>query len=128
MRKRRRESDSGARGADSRLVYSTGGEKLPDAATPPSGDEGVARTGVRISLERRASGRVVTVVTGLPAAREEAEVLARALKAACGTGGSVKDGLLELQGDHRSAVEAALRARGLRSKRAGGAPGDRGRR
>jgi translation initiation factor 1 len=42
------------------------------------------------------------------------------LKAACGAGGTYKDGALELQGDHRDRVEAALRTRGLRSKRTGG--------
>jgi translation initiation factor 1 len=71
-----------------------------------------------LRLDRRASDRVVTVVTGLPAA--DAATLARELKAACGTGGTLKDGVLELQGDHRSRVEEALRERGLRSKRAGG--------
>jgi translation initiation factor 1 len=71
-------------------------------------------------LDRRASGRVVTVVTGLAEATAEVEALARALKSACGAGGTVKDGTLELQGDHRERVEAALAARGLRSKRAGG--------
>jgi translation initiation factor 1 len=61
---------------------------------------------------------VVTVVSGLPPA--EAPTLARELKAACGAGGTFKDGVLELQGDHRDKVEAALRARSLPSKRAGG--------
>jgi len=46
--------------------------------------------------------------------------LAKELKTACGTGGTVKDGALELQGDHRPRVEAVLDARGLRSKRSGG--------
>ncbi len=77
-------------------------------------------TGIRLRLERRASGRVVTVVAGLPGTAEAVAVLARALKASCGTGGTVKDGALELQGDHRDQVEAALTARALRWKRAGG--------
>jgi translation initiation factor 1 len=71
-------------------------------------------------LERRASDRVVTVVSGLPGGKAEVAELARGLKAACGAGGTVKDGVLELQGDHRDRVEDALAARGLRSKRAGG--------
>jgi translation initiation factor 1 len=71
-------------------------------------------------LERRASDRVVTVVTGLPGSERDMAALARALKSACGTGGTVKGGVVELQGDHRDAVEAALLARGLQSKRAGG--------
>lgn len=62
----------------------------------------------------------MTVVTGLPGSTAEVAALARALKSACGAGGTVRDGALELQGDHRDKVEAALRARGLGSKRAGG--------
>jgi translation initiation factor 1 len=77
-------------------------------------------SGIRLRLDRRASGRVVTVVSGLPGSMAEIDALAKQLKAACGTGGTVKDGALELQGDHRAAVETALAARGLKSKRAGG--------
>jgi translation initiation factor 1 len=119
--RRRRDGDaSGTDRGNARLVYSTGGEtaESPQTAAP----EESSATGIRIALDRRSSGRVVTVVTGLPASREEAAALARALKAACGAGGTVKDGVLELQGDHRAAVERALQARGLRSKRSGGDP------
>jgi translation initiation factor 1 len=105
------------RDPEARLVYSTGGERQlePQADVPRSGGGRI-----RIRLDRRASSRVVTVVTGLPGSRAEVQVLARALKSACGAGGTVKDGVLELQGDQRTAIEAALLARGLPSKRAGG--------
>jgi translation initiation factor 1 len=76
--------------------------------------------GIRLRLERRASSRVVTLVTGLPGNPADVAAFASELKAACGAGGTLKDGALELQGDHRDKVEMALRARGLRSKRAGG--------
>jgi translation initiation factor 1 len=99
-----------------RLAYSTGGESEPEPKAPVALDG--KSTGIRLRLDRRASSRVVTVVTGLPPAQGEA--LARALKAACGAGGTWKDGALELQGDHRDRVEEELLARGLRSKRAGG--------
>lgn len=105
------------RDPNARLVYSTGGVVRPqDEAEAP-------RTGggrIRIHLDRRASSRVVTVVTGLSGSRADVAALCKALKAACGTGGTVKEGVLELQGDHRDKVEAALAARGLRSRRAGG--------
>jgi translation initiation factor 1 len=110
---------------NARLVYSTGGDapeetkaKKPPDRAPTTAAPGGA--GIRLRLERRASDRVVTLVTGLPGTDEDRSDLARALKSACGTGGTVKGGVLELQGDHRDAVEAALRARGLKSKRAGG--------
>jgi len=62
----------------------------------------------------------VTVVSGLPGPEAESVALARLLKTACGTGGTFKDGVLELQGDHRDRVAVELQARGYRSKRAGG--------
>ena len=78
------------------------------------------RAGIRIRLDRRASDRVVTVVTGLPGPDAAVAALARELKAACGTGGTVKEGAIELQGDHRERVLALLDARGLEWKRSGG--------
>ena len=105
-----------ARERETRLAYSTAGETEPEAASPP-----ILRAGnVRLRLDRRASGRLVTVITGLPGRAAEVLALAKALKAAAGAGGTVKDGALELQGDHRELVEGALLARGLRSKRSGG--------
>lgn len=106
---------------ETRLVYSTGGK--PTAArpaAPPAPEHGAKAGQIRIRLDRRASNRVVTVVTGLPGSAEEIAALARSLKLACGTGGTLKGGALELQGDHRDKVEAVLAAAGLKSKRAGG--------
>jgi len=100
-----------------RLVYSTGGEAPAETKAEKPGVDG---SRIRIRLDRRASDRVVTVITGLPGPAAEVAALAKALKSACGTGGTVKDSALELQGDHREKVEAALRARGFRSKRSGG--------
>lgn len=108
------------RDPNSRLVYSTGGEKEEPPSAPQSKLAAGRGPGIRIRLERRASDRLVTLVTGLSGGAGELAALARILKSACGTGGTVKDGALELQGDHREAVERALAARGLRSKRAGG--------
>lgn len=109
------------RSSNTRLVYSTGVAGPPKGrAAPASKGPQSSGPGVRLRLDRRASGRVVTVVTGLPGSRAEVAALAKALKAACGTGGTVKDGALELQGDHRDRVEAALARKGLKSKRSGG--------
>jgi translation initiation factor 1 len=105
---------------NTRLVYSTGGETPGRPERAPAPPEPARRPGVRIRLERRASGRLATVVSGLPGPPEALADLLRALKSACGTGGTLKRGALELQGDQREAVEASLRERGLASKRAGG--------
>jgi translation initiation factor 1 len=105
-----------ARERETRLAYSTAGETEPVAVAAPASGTG----NIRLRLDRRASGRLVTVVTGLPGRPGEVLSLAKILKAAAGAGGTVKGGALELQGDHRDLVEGALLARGLRSKRSGG--------
>jgi translation initiation factor 1 len=97
-----------ARAPESRLAYSTGGEREPEPKTPRPAPP---QRGIQIRLERRASDRVVTLVTGLPGSGAELARLLRALKSACGAGGTVKRGVLELQGDHRATVEAFLAAR-----------------
>jgi translation initiation factor 1 len=76
--------------------------------------------GARLRLERRASDRLATLVSGLPGSEQQKAALLKQLKAACGAGGTLKDGVLELQGDQRDKVEAVLRERGIASKRAGG--------
>jgi translation initiation factor 1 len=105
-----------ARERETRLAYSTAGDIEAVAVAPARSGAG----NIRLRLDRRASGRVVTVITGLPGTADEVGALAKALKAAAGAGGTVKEGALELQGDHRSLVEEALLARGLKSKRTGG--------
>jgi translation initiation factor 1 len=102
---------------NTRLAYSTGGDVEPHAAPAPVV---AAKGGTRLRLDRRASGRVVTLVSGLPGVLDDVARLARELRAACGAGGTLKDGVIELQGDQRDKVEAHLRAQGVPSKRAGG--------
>lgn len=107
------------RDANSRLVYSTGGEVPPSekAAKPAAA---TPSRGVRLRLDRRASDRLMTLVSGLPGPQSALQQTLGELKSACGAGGAVKDGILELQGDQRDKVEAFLGARGIASKRAGG--------
>jgi translation initiation factor 1 len=106
-----------ARRDETRLAYSTGGTPEP---VQPAAVRAAGTGKIRIRLDRRASNRVVTVVTGLPGSAAAIAALARSLKSTCGAGGTLKDGALELQGDHRDKVETALTAAGLRSKRSGG--------
>ncbi|HKC10939.1 MAG TPA: translation initiation factor [Vicinamibacteria bacterium] len=106
-----------AREPESRLAYSTAGKREPEPKSPPPASP---RGGIRIRLERRASDRVVTLVTGLPGSAAEMARLLRALKAACGAGGTVKHGVLELQGDQRAAAKDFLAARGLAPRGTGG--------
>ena len=87
-----------------------------EAAAAPGGD-GVVR--VRREVKGR-RGKTVTTISGVPLPADALRALAAELKRRCGTGGSAKDGVIEIQGDHRDALVAELEARGYTVKRAGG--------
>jgi translation initiation factor 1 len=70
----------------------------------------------RLRLEKRAKGKVVTVVANLDRTGNDLADLAAQLKTKCGTGGTVKDGLIELQGDHVAAAEAWLTRLGYKTR------------
>ena len=65
-------------------------------------------------------GKPVTTVHGVPGGDDALRELAGELKRRCGTGGTVKDGVIEIQGDHRDVVISQLEAKGYTVKRAGG--------
>lgn len=90
---------------------------LANRARPAGGGDGIAR--VRRETGGR-GGKTVTTVAGLDIDDAALISLSKRMKAACGTGGAVKDGVIELQGDHRDTVIAMLTKDGIRSKRAGG--------
>lgn len=76
---------------------------------------------VRIARDKKGrGGKVVTTISGMPLAPGELEMLAQTLKKLCGAGGTVKDGVIEIQGDVRERVEPKLVALGYRVKRVGG--------
>lgn len=76
---------------------------------------------VRVSRETQGrGGKAVTVVRGLPLDAAALATLGKQLKAACGSGGTAKDGVIEVQGDHVDKVLALLQAQGYAAKRAGG--------
>ena len=111
----------------SRLVYSTDGGRARPAAAPPRSsptppapnlpDDGV----VRLFRDRsQRGGKVVTVIRGLRERGPALERMAGELKRLCGAGGTIKDGGIEIQGDHRERVAEWLRARDYRVKLAGG--------
>lgn len=102
-----------------RLAYSTAGPATTEPRALAAEMERKTR-GARIRLEKRASGRVVTVIADVPGTPGDIEALAKLLKTRCGTGGSIKDLDIELQGDRRDAVQAVLRERRIPHKLAGG--------
>lgn len=110
------------------LVYSTDAGRLcPECSQPlaacicsktaiPEGD-GIAR--VRRESKGR-GGKTVTTITGVPLAEAELKELASALKRRCGTGGALKDGVIEIQGDHVQLLLDELVKRGFKAKKSGG--------
>jgi translation initiation factor 1 len=114
---------------DGGLVYSTDiGRLCPQClravtacvckgATKPAHGDGI----VRVSRETKGrAGKGVTLVSGVPIVAEALEKLATQLKKHCGTGGTVKEGVIEIQGDHRDTLVAVLTKLGFKVKRAGG--------
>lgn len=86
------------------------------APSRPRGD-GV----VRVSRETKGrKGKGVTLVTGIPLEDKELKAFAKVLKAKCGTGGTVKDGVVEIQGDQRDVLVPLLKEKGWEVKKAGG--------
>src|SRR5262245_61976315 len=71
----------------------------------------------RLRVEKRAKRKTVTVVANLDPSGNDLGALAARLKHACGTGGTAKDGTIELQGQHLDRVEAELMALGYRTRR-----------
>lgn len=111
------------------LVYSTEtGRICPDCRKPlsdcnckaaakakPAGDGNV-----RVSRESKGrGGKTVTLVRGLPLDADALAALGKQLRSACGSGGTVKDGVLEIQGDHCERVMAELTKLGHKPKRVG---------
>jgi translation initiation factor 1 len=112
------------------LVYSTDAGRMCPACRRPvaqcscAQSRRIATKGdgiVRVSRETKGrGGKAVTLVKGLELDAAALTQLAQQLKTACGTGGTVKDGAIEVQGEHRDRVIELLAARGYTVKRAGG--------
>ena len=112
------------------LVYSTdAGRMCPTCRQPlaacrcgkPAASTGSADGIVRVSRESKGrGGKTVTLVLGLALDEAGLAALGKRLRSACGAGGAVKDGVLEIQGDHRERVAALLAEAGPRVKIAGG--------
>jgi translation initiation factor 1 len=106
---------------DSRVVYSTTDGDLRKARDPKLTER--RADGNRVEVRREVAGRrgkAVTTVSGVPVDDAALKQLAGKLKKRCGVGGSVRDGVIEIQGDHRTIVVEILRAEGYAPVLAGG--------
>ena len=92
------------------------GELEENCACPPAPPPRVApeKQTAKIAVEKRAKGKVVTVVRGLPEVGNDLPALLAELKSACGAGGTLKDEVLEIQGDHAQRIRERLAAIGYR--------------
>ena len=122
---------------ESRLVYSTErGRICPECGKqvsacsckkkkavkvnkPPTGHPDDDTIRIRREVKGR-KGKTVTAVFGVPLENEQLQQFAKTLKHRCGAGGSVKDGVIVIQGDHRQTLLDEIRKHGYNAKLAGG--------
>jgi translation initiation factor 1 len=112
------------------LVYSTEGGRMCPVCRRPLGECACAATTrpvargdgiVRVGRETKGrGGKAVTLVRGLPLDAAALAALGKRLRTACGAGGTVKDGVIEVQGEHVERIGTLLQAEGWNAKRAGG--------
>jgi len=120
-------------GEDRRLVYSTehgsldkpmqkkSGKKKRRATPAAASIKNPNKQGVRIRRESKGrGGKTVSVVDGLPLDDAALKKLLQQLKSSLGSGGAVKNGMLEIQGDHREKLIILLEKHGYKAKLAGG--------
>lgn len=119
---------------NSRLVYSTGSGRIcPSCGRPIKKCICKKKTTVKIQLEypndgvvrirrevKGRKGKTVTLVFGVPLNDRDLKQFAKTLKQKCGTGGSVKDGIIIIQGDHREVLLNEIKQHGYTVKLAGG--------
>lgn len=104
---------------NTRLVYSTDQGRIKQAPPPEQTPEGDGI--VRLHRESKGrGGKGVTLVKGLLLKADELKSLAKELKQVCGTGGTVKDGVIEIQGEQREKLKPVLEKKGFTVKISGG--------
>lgn len=99
------------------------GVVLRERVHPPAQPPAAPAAGGRVRVAREVAGRggkAVSVIHGLPLAAPQLAELATRLKKLCGAGGAVKDGTIEIQGEHRDRLVAELGRLGFDARRAGG--------
>jgi translation initiation factor 1 len=99
------------------------GAGRPKAAPQAVSSPAAQRTAARVRVAREIAGRggkTVSVISGLPLNGEQLESMATRLKRLCGAGGAVKEGSIEIQGEHRDRLVKALIELGYDAKKSGG--------
>lgn len=103
------------------IVYSTNPDfHLPDDNDFNEEPISLSSQDLRIWLERKGGGKMVSVIKGFKGSVDTLDELAKTLKSRCGVGGSAKDNEILIQGDHRDKIEKILKELGYRARKAGG--------
>ena len=103
------------------IVYSTDPDYRPDSDESREQDTlPPAQQTLYVALERHGGGKVATVIYSFIGKNDDLNTLGKQLKTKCGVGGSVKDGLIIIQGDNRDKAIAILQSMGYKTKKKGG--------
>jgi len=118
---------------NAKLVYSTqSGRMCPNCGRPATSCSCIERKAnahskikvdgiIRIKREKKGrKGKTVTTISGFQEGKYELKKIAKDLKNKCGSGGSIKDGIIIIQGDHRQTIQSELQKQGFIAKLAGG--------
>jgi len=81
--------------------FEPAGSNQKKSSSTPTGSLTPDKQNISLAIEKRAAGKIITIINGLILSISAREELARKLKAACGTGGTIREGKIELQGDQR---------------------------
>ncbi|WP_026629528.1 translation initiation factor [Dyadobacter alkalitolerans] len=103
------------------VIYSTNPDfEYNDSGADEPDTLPAAQQDLRIWLDRKGGGKVITIIKGFIGTTADMEALGKQLKALCGSGGTVKDQEVQIQGDHRDKVINWLVGKGYKAKKAGG--------
>ena len=106
---------------ESNIVYSTDPNFENNYNDPGEHNTvGTINQNIRIWLERRGGGKVLTVIKGFNRTTSDLEILGKELKKRCAVGGTVKNKMIQIQGDHRDKILSILTEKGIKAKKAGG--------